>query len=656
MVFRSLIKFILILQFYLFPNITSNHGIEGVINTPSAYINDEGELKLLLYRGQPDRKFVISANPFDWMQASLFYVDVTNRIYGGNFKQSYKDKGFNLKINLLKESNFPAFSIGFNDFAGTGLYNSEYIVLSKSNEKISYSLGIGWGDFSSGLVIRNPLISINDSFKNREILLKDLGGTPNPSVFFRGDASIFGNLVFRQNSKLSYLLELDPTVTTKYETIPYTPRKSKYSIGSYYKFNDNLHIKASFERGTEATFSLIFNESYKKFRSDPRYKKNDQLDVTTSRYKNLQKILELNAIGLNSVSENSDTIRLNIKQNSYNNISISNKNIWQSLKDSGLNYEGKNVEIIQTFLGMEVHNSVIDGSTSPVFQGNAIKLQKSELEKKYIVKEKFPIINSTNSLDPKFFFASREGFLHGGLFLNNNTEIILKENLIITSNLRHSLFDNFDELYIPPVDTYPVMVRSDIKKYLNKLNDGITIGRLQLDYFLEQNKNYFQLSIGLLEDMFAGAIIDYLYFPQDSILGAGVEISLAKKRDYDGRFGLQDYENSYSRFKAVIREPKNKIITTLSYGEYIAGDIGYTLEMNKRFKNGVKFGVFFSKTDVPANLFGEGSFDKGITMSIPFGFGRKSINNLEWRPLTKDPASLIIRNTNLIDLIERYRN
>ena len=64
--------------------------------------------------------------------------------------------------------------------------------------------------------------------------------------------------------------------------------------------------------------------------------------------------------------------------------------------------------------------------------------------------------------------ASREGFLYGGLLLENDLELIFrKKNLIFLSNMqKYSIFDNFDELYIPPVDTYPNQVRSDIKKYL----------------------------------------------------------------------------------------------------------------------------------------------------------------------------------------------
>ena len=57
-----------------------------------------------------------------------FYTSIQNKPYPGYEYQSYKDKGFNFKVRLKKEGVLPALAVGFNDFAGTGLYSSEYIV------------------------------------------------------------------------------------------------------------------------------------------------------------------------------------------------------------------------------------------------------------------------------------------------------------------------------------------------------------------------------------------------------------------------------------------------------------------------------------------------------------------------------------------------
>ena len=67
------------------------------------------------------------------------------------------------------------------------------------------------------------------------------------------------------------------------------------------------------------------------------------------------------------------------------------------------------------------------------------------------------------------------------------------------------MHDNFDDLTIPPVDTYPAQVRSDVKDYLRNIDEGIIIGRAQFDYHITPKKNHhIMYTAGILEDMFMG--------------------------------------------------------------------------------------------------------------------------------------------------------
>ena len=90
----------------------------------------------------------------------------------------------------------------------------------------------------------------------------------------------------------------------------------------------------------------------------------------------------------------------------------------------------------------------------------------------------------------------------------------------------------------------------------------------------------------------------------------------------------------------------------LSAGEYLAGDIGSTIELSRTFDTGVRFGIFATFTDVTNEEFGEGSFDKGIFFNIPI-YG--NLINYTWRPLTKDPGAKLIRKNTLHDLLVRFR-
>ena len=160
-------------------------------------------------------------------------------------------------------------------------------------------------------------------------------------------------------------------------------------------------------------------------------------------------------------------------------------------------------------------------------------------------------------------------------------------------------------------------------------------------------------SAGLFEEMFAGYGMQYLWFDENKNYSIGFEIFDVKKRDYDLRTGLQDYRNVTSHLNIFYR---NDFIIPfdlhLSLGEYLAGDVGYTFDVSRRFDNGVSMGAFFTRTDVPEELFGEGSFDKGIYFSIPLASDWFSF---KWRPLTKDPGAKIIKKDSIYDLLRKYQ-
>ena len=161
------------------------------------------------------------------------------------------------------------------------------------------------------------------------------------------------------------------------------------------------------------------------------------------------------------------------------------------------------------------------------------------------------------------------------------------------------------------------------------------------------------MSAGILEEMFNGAGLEYLYYEQDSSYAIGFEIFEVKKRDYEMRFGTIDYKNVTGQLNFYFRNYKRiPFDAKISYGEYLAGDEGITIDLSRSFANGTKFGVFASFTDVSTDQFGEGSFDKGIYFNIPV-FG--NLINYSWRPLTKDPGAKLVRKNTLHDLLIRFR-
>ena len=75
------------------------------------------------------------------------------------------------------------------------------------------------------------------------------------------------------------------------------------------------------------------------------------------------------------------------------------------------------------------------------------------------------------------------------------------------------------------------------------MDKGILIGRAQFDYLISPTlKHHFMFSGGILENMFSGIGMEYLYFKQETNYAFGFE-AFSVERDYEWRFGHLDYEN-----------------------------------------------------------------------------------------------------------------
>lgn len=618
-------------------NFYNNHGVAGLINTPTARFFNEGVHGITVYDGTPDQKITLSSNPYDWLEASFFYTNIQGMPYPGYEYQDYKDKGFNVKLRLKKEGLFPAIAVGFNDFAGTGFYSSEYIVSSYGINNLDMHFGIGWGQLSgTNNDIKNPFVHLNDSFKTRPITPEGLGGSFNTSQYFSGErASPFYGISYRYKKNLFLNLEKDTTLVNG-PRLPYQKRENDYSIGLKYILNNNFTMGASFERGGYFSLKFTYKNDPKKSIENYQYQ-SAKTNKDDNKYTKLIKNLEENGIGVNKISETSRSLGLELTQFIHSDIALVEQIIKESSREAGISKNLKKDIKIANLDGV----SEIDES----FKRNAKIIYQRDTSRSF---------NTKTGLRFRPFLASREEFFKGAFLLENNSEFIIKENLFFNTNLKYSIANNFDDLRFPPVDTYPAQVRSDIKQYLKNMDKGLLIGRAQLDYHLTPKKNHHLMaSAGILEDMFSGYGIEYLYFKQNTNYSIGLEVFNVHKRDYDWGFGLLDYKNTivntnfYYRNYGII-----PFDLRVSVGEYLAGDVGSTIEFSRSFRNGVQFGVFATFTDVSTEQFGEGSFDKGIFFNIPI-YG--NFINYTWRPLTKDPGATLIRKNNLHNLLVKMR-
>jgi hypothetical protein len=622
-------------------NSFNNHGVIGLVNMPSARFYDESSFGITLFSSDPDQKITLTSFPFDWLEASFFYTNIKDKPYciiesDPVCNQDYKDKGFNFKIRLKSEGVFPALAIGLNDVAGTGYYSSEYIVGSYGINNTDFHFGLGWGNMNgSKRSFSNPLGKIRDSFYDRPNNFEDQGGQFQPSRYFSGaTASPFFGIAHALNERSIFKLEYDTTLTPG--NIGYDEPKKEFSMGFDFNLTKNLTVGISTERGNATSIRFSYKNYPKK--SNPRYEyKEAQHNEEDSKYVKLIRNLSKNGIGVNRILESSNEIGIEVTQFTHPNLDTIDAIIRNASYGAGLKKPiKKDLRIADLKANSEFDNS---------FEQNAKLIYKRQSKKRFRTK---------TNLAFRPFLASREEFFKGALMLENSSEFIITDSLFFNSNIKYSLLDNFDDLQYPPKNTYPEQVRSDIKDYLKNFNEGIFIGRAQFDYHITpRNNHHIMLTAGILEEMFNGYGFEYLYFEQEKNYAIGIEVFDVRKRDYKMRFGTLDYKNITGHLNFYYRNYKYiPFDAKISYGEYLAGDEGITIDLSRSFSNGTKFGIFASFTDVSTTQFGEGSFDKGIYFNIPV-FG--NFINYSWRPLTKDPGAKLNRKSSLHDLLIKFK-
>jgi hypothetical protein len=140
--------------------------------------------------------------------------------------------------------------------------------------------------------------------------------------------------------------------------------------------------------------------------------------------------------------------------------------------------------------------------------------------------------------------------------------------------------------------------------------------------------------------MYSGIGGELLYQPYQSRLAYGLSANRVYQRNYDKSFEHLDYKTSTAFASLYWASPFSNFDLALHAGKYLAKDTGATIEARRTFHNGWSVGLWATKTNVSAEDFGEGSFDKGMYFSIPlnglFGASSRSNYTTRIRPIQRD--------------------
>jgi len=651
----------------LIGNKLNGRGLPGGIDTPSAEMLPDATLGATLSYSDLARRNTLVFQILPRLTTSLSY----GRFDSLEESRGYVwDRSFDLRYQFLDEDPDgwrPAMAIGLQDFMGTGFYSAEYIVATKSiNPRLRVSAGLGWGRLAQSGGIGSP-------FGDRPGPDEEEGGKPNIDTWFKGEMAPFINATWQATDKLAltaeysgddYACETGDADTCERDVwlSDHDKLKNNINLGASYNFGENYQI-SGYLLGAQTLgvqFSVAMGPNQAPFPSgiekapapvrprpspaaDPEgWSGAWSADPTAQPaiQKALQDALDKEGQTLESMALDANRAEVRIRNRRYMQhaeavgrtarlmtraLPPSVETMVITFSEDGLpttsvTLRRSDVERLENTEASQIANVAVMTDAVPR-PGNLTYSEGMFPRFRWVLK---PYL-STSIFDPDEPFRYEVGAEAG-------VEYEPTPGLILAGSLRQRVFGSMEqdgpggltpeEYEDLDTDIGPggvPRVRSDGRMYSG--NKSPTIPRLTLAWYAKATPTvYTRITGGLIERAFGGVSAETLWWPTNSPLALGAEVSRVRKRDFRDVFGFRDYEVT-TGFLSAYYTWDNGIHAQLDVGQYLAGDKGATITLERQFANGWRVGAWASKTDISSEDFGEGSFDKGVSISIPLAWG-----------------------------------
>lgn len=656
----------------------SDFGGVGLLQTPTARFAEDGAFSFNANRVSPYSRYSISVTPLPWLESTLRYTALTNRRYSQSEEfsgdQSLKDKAIDAKFRLWEESYWmPQIALGFVDMAGTGLFSSEYFVANKRFWDLDLSLGIAWGYHGVRGDISNPFGGLRDSERaGREE--GDRGGNFSTNTYFSGPAAFFGGVEYQTPwDRLRLKLELDGN---DYSSEPGDPdfevADSRFNLGAVFKVSNGIDISAGWERGNTAMIGITFSTNLKTARGPEKY-----LDPAPEPRRSLPagvaggqvdwadvsaRLRDNAGFEVEEIAIKDREVIVTGEQRTYRNeaegVTRASRVLDNSLGEGSYDW----YTLVNKPRGMAVSETSINPQRLREYEQNAADTQDlrrgivnatpSVVAKDVVHTPELDKFDWGLSLGYKQNMGGPDGFILYQFLARANAEYRFDRNNWVRGQLGVNLINNFDKFELEGESELP-QVRTNIREYLT--TSDVVLENLQYTHTRRLDRDLYAMGyIGLLESMFGGIGGEVLYRPFDAGWAIGVDANWVKQRGFRQDFDFRDYSTWTGHVTGYSQTRFWDILAKGSAGRYLAGDYGATLDLSRRFANGVTVGAWATRTNVSAEEFGEGSFDKGIYFTFPFDafFSRSTTSSgtIAWNPLTRDGGARLGRHYGLYNM------
>lgn len=659
----------------------SSYGTPGLIDMPTAEVADDAELGVTYSSSAAANRATLTFQLAPRLSGSFRYSMIENWTGGG----ALYDRSFDLRYQLVDErAVMPAIAVGFQDFIGTGVYSGEYIAATKHfGSALAVTAGMGWGRLGSYKGFKNPLGALDRRFETRPQSSANTGGQIESAKWFRGDAALFGGVAWRATEKLTLKAEYSSDAYARETGVSgLFQHKSPLNFGIDYAYRPDLHLQAYALHGSAIGFNLNMRINPRKpsvcggtagapLPVMPRaagasadlgwVTDADQAPAIRQR---LADLLARDGMQLEGLALAPTVATVHIRVQRY-------LNRPQAI--------GRTARILTYVLPASVETLRI----VPVENGMptaAVTLQRSHVEQFEHDPDGAWRMFATADISDGATDAAAATTAPGlyprlrwslgpsvkGSFFDPDNPVRLDLNagllaaydiapgLTLSGQVQHRIVGNRNESTRFDPSALP-RVRSDANIY-NKADTALS--DLTLGYYFRPGEAlYGRVTVGYLESMYADLSTEILWKPVNSRFALGAEVNRLRQRNFGQDLGLRDYQVTSGHLSAYYDWGRG-YHTQLDLGRYLAGDWGGTLRLDREFANGWRVGAYATLTDVSASQFGEGSFDKGIMVSIPLDhvFGRPVGRKTEalLQPILRDGGARVKVDGRLYEKVRSY--
>lgn len=679
----------------------SDWGGAGLLQTPTARMEAEGQLSLTGSYTSPYARYNVSMQPFPWFEGTFRYVSMNNTRYGRpelSGDQHLKDKSIDFKVRLWRESRYwPEIALGMRDIGGTGLFGSEYIVASKHFGDFDVSLGAATGYMGSRGDFSNPLKLLDDRFETRpppDSALSQAGRTT--SNYFRGPIGIFGGVTWQTPiEQLLLKVELDGN-DYKSEPDPWRAgesdqnQSSPINVGLVYRPSPNLQLTAGLERGNTAVIGLTLTTNLATARSNApildrpvvplrRHANPDAgVPATTEASasplamdKGTERTTAPDWAGIAADLNQEAGIRVSritrrdhevIVHGSHNRYFYPAQGIGRGARvlDNALGddvtwftfaHERAGTPIAETSVERQAFADYVDRRIDlPAFARKVELAPPAQQRREEVYEAPFRRLRGSIAPGYKQILGGPDGFILYQLSADFSGSYWFSRNTWLSGMVSVDIANNFDKFRYDAPTRLP-RVRTWQRQYMT--TSDVTVPSLQLTTVHQLGRDWYGMAYaGYLESMYGGVGGEVLYRPFGEQWAIGADINQVRQRDFDQHAGFRDYEITTGHITGYYTFGRTRRLqANVSVGKYLAGDIGTTVNLTRRFNNGVTMGAYATKTNISSRTFGEGSFDKGIYFSIPMDFvlprPSRARAEIMWQPLFRDGGAKLFRTYGL---------